>query len=133
MNIWSLIKEHFGFYYLLTLLFIPIIILYLTTRLLIYAIAWYSERKHQTKIKVGSVKFFQLDDITIQLSNGLTIVSVFYSFSSVQVDRFCSSFVDFISVHLSSNLGSNLSSNQVSSKSPLIQLVDFYLIILILI
>ena len=74
MNLWLLIKEYFGFYFLI--LFIPIIILYSTTRFIIYLLAWYSERKHQTKIKVGSVKFFQLDDITIQLSNGLTIVCI---------------------------------------------------------
>ena len=74
MNLWLLIREYFGFYFLIFLL-VPVVILYSTTRLIIYVLAWYSERKHQTKIKVGSVKFFQLDDITIQLSNGLTIVS----------------------------------------------------------
>jgi len=72
MNFWLLWKEYVGLYYL-TLLFIPVIIFYLITRFCIYLIAWYCERKHQTKIKVGSVKFLQLDDITILFSNGLTI------------------------------------------------------------
>ena len=72
--LWLLFKEYFGFYFLIFLL-IPIIILYLTTRLIVYILAWYLERNYGTKIKVNSIKFFQLDDITIQLSNGLTIVS----------------------------------------------------------
>lgn len=76
-NIWLLIKEYFGFYFLIFLI-IPTIILYLATRVIIYIIAWLSERNYGAKIKVRSVKFFQLDDITIQLPNGLTIVSIYY-------------------------------------------------------